>query len=109
MMVSLLIEDMLFEEQCVVVGPFARVPAAIEAARTEKLDLAILDVNIAGTKVYPVAEILAARGVPFLFLSGYGRHAIPESHPDWRVCSKPFKAEDLVGMLVAQVSASHAP
>lgn len=103
MLVSLLIEDMLAEEQCTIVGPYSQIADALEAARTEALDLAILDVNIAGTEVYPVAEILAARHVPFLFLSGYGRDAIPDDHPEWRVCSKPFRLQELVDMLVEQL------
>lgn len=102
LLVSLLIEDLLADEDCTVVGPFDRVDRALEAARTERIDLALLDVNVAGVKAYPVAEMLSARGIPFLFLSGYGRHAIPLDHPDWQVCSKPFIAADLIGMLVEQ-------
>lgn len=104
MLVSLLIEDLLEEHCCIVIGPFDRVPGALEAARTESIDLAVLDVNVAGTKVYPVAELLAARGIPFVLVSGYGRSALPEQHPDWVVCSKPFRADDLVGTLVEQLN-----
>ncbi|MDT7953202.1 MAG: response regulator [Acetobacteraceae bacterium] len=103
MLVSLLIEDILGDQQCVIVGPCDQIKPALEAARTEVIDLAILDVNIAGSKVYPVAEVLAARNVPFLLLSGYGGSAVPSNHPDWRVCSKPFRSEELVGMLIEQV------
>jgi CheY-like chemotaxis protein len=103
LLVSLLIEDMLAEQECSVIGPFSRLPDALEAAQTEALDLAVLDVNIAGVKVYPVAEVLAVRGVPFLFLSGYGQNAIPKGHPDWQVCNKPFRKEELIGMLVNQL------
>ena len=106
MLVSLLIEDTLVGEQCIVVGPFSRVPQAMDAARSEQIDLAILDVNVAGTMVFPVADILAARHIPFLFLSGYGRQAVPPDHPDWSVCSKPFRPEELVTMLVAQMDGS---
>jgi two-component SAPR family response regulator len=106
MLVSLLIEDTLLDERCIVVGPFSRVPGAMEAARNAQIDLAILDVNIAGTMVFPVAEILATRHIPFLFLSGYGQRAVPHDHPDWSVCSKPFRPEELVTMLVAQMDAS---
>ena len=72
MLVSLLIEDILTDSKCIIVGPYDRVPAALEAARTLALDAAVLDVNLAGTKVYPVAEMLSARGIPFVLLSGYG-------------------------------------
>src|ERR1700710_134135 len=83
MLVSLLIEDVLADQLCVIVGPYDRLGGALEAARTEAIDLAVLDVNIAGRKVYPLADVLAARHIPFLLLSGYGRNAIPIDHPDW--------------------------
>jgi CheY-like chemotaxis protein len=108
MLVSMMIEDALADERCVVVGPFNRVPGALEAARNEALDLAILDVNVAGVQVYPVADVLHARKIPFLFLSGYGRTAIPLEHPDWQVCAKPFHQEDLIGMLVGQLERAAA-
>ncbi|MEA2773389.1 MAG: hypothetical protein QOD93_6351, partial [Acetobacteraceae bacterium] len=75
------------------------------AARTETFDLAVLDVNLGGEKVYPVAEVLAERHIPFLFLSGYGDEAIPPGHSDWRVCAKPFKGNDLAIMMSAALEA----
>ena len=107
MMVSLLIEDTLTDENCVVVGPFDSVKSALTAARTEPLDAAVLDVNLNGAKVYPVAEMLASRGIPFLLLSGYGPNAIPNDRPEWRVCSKPFKPTELVVQLVERVKAAN--
>ena len=103
MLVSLLIEEMLTDHRCAIVGPFATVPEAVAAASTEAIDVALLDVNIGGSKVYPVADALAARDIPFLFLSGYGESAIPSDRPEWRVCSKPFREEDLLGMMVQQL------
>ena len=103
MMVSLLIEEMLAEHDCAIVGPFASVPEAVEAATKAAIDVALLDVNIGGSKVYPVATALTARRIPFLFLSGYGQSAIPHDHPEWRVCAKPFREGDLIGMLSEQL------
>jgi DNA-binding response OmpR family regulator len=100
MLISLLIEDILADQDCVIIGPFDRVAAALGAAQNEDLDAALLDVNVAGVKIYPVAEVLAARGIPFMLLSGYGADAIPSGHPDWRACSKPFRPEDLVDGLL---------
>lgn len=101
MLVALLIEDFLADLGCSCVGPFRSVANALEAARTEDLDLAVLDVNLGGERVYPVAEVLASRRIPFLFLSGYGEEAIPPGHADWKVCAKPFKSEVLMRMLAA--------
>jgi CheY-like chemotaxis protein len=106
MLVSLLIEEALSDSNCIIMGPYDRVPAALEAARTLALDAAILDVNLAGTKVFPVAEMLSARGIPFLLLSGYGPGATPPEHPSWPVCSKPFRTEQLIVMLAEQIRLS---
>jgi DNA-binding response OmpR family regulator len=103
LLVSMLIEDILVEQNCVVVGPFHRVDLALETARGGDVDLGILDVNVAGVKVWPVAEILEARGIPFLLLSGYGPEAVPAEHPGWPVCAKPFRSETLIAMLMNQV------
>jgi DNA-binding response OmpR family regulator len=103
MLVSLLIEDVLAEQNCNVVGPFDTIREAVVAARAEIIDLAVLDVNVGGMKVYPVAEVLFARRIPFLFLSGYGQSVVPVDHPEWRVCAKPFAPEHLVAMLTEQV------
>jgi DNA-binding response OmpR family regulator len=99
MLVSLIIEELLADEECIVVGPFDQVSAALEAAQTEPIDLAVLDVNVNGIKVYPVAETLEKRKIPFLFLTGYGESAIPVDHPDWIACQKPFRTEKLINML----------
>ena len=106
MLVSLMIEEMLTDYACAIVGPFDNVPAAVEAAMTEAIDVALLDVNIGGSKVYPVANVLTYRRIPFLFLSGYGESAVPKDRPDWRVCSKPFRQVELMGMLSQQLSRS---
>jgi DNA-binding response OmpR family regulator len=95
LLISILIEDILVDEGCQVIGPFTNLPDALAAARSGGFDLALLDVNLRGDKVYPVAEILAEQSVPFLFLSGYGNDAIPDGHPEWRACSKPFTAAEL--------------
>ena len=102
-MVAVLVEDLLAEQGCVVVGPFARVSDALAAAAQEHVDLAILDVNIDGLDVFPVAEVLDERGVPFVFVTGYGAAAIPKDRPSWEACSKPFRFDVLAGMLVSKV------
>lgn len=97
-LISLLLETALEDEHCSIIGPFDRVPAALEAARREKVDLALLDVNVGGEKVYPVAEFFAEKGIPFLLLSGFGEQ--PETDdPRWEVFSKPFKIGTLLGKM----------
>jgi hypothetical protein len=68
-----------------------------------------LDVNIDGAKIDPVAYALVERHIPFLFLSGYGDEAIWPDHPDWKVCAKPFMADDLLAELSAILESAEAP
>lgn len=103
LLISMLIEDILFDEDCKVVGPFTNLADALSAARHETVDVALLDVNLRGELVYPVADILTERGIPFVFLSGYGKDAIPTGHPEWQACSKPFESKELVRILSQRI------
>jgi DNA-binding response OmpR family regulator len=95
-MVALLLEDMLSELGHAVVGPVASLGKAMEMARDEAVDLAILDVNLDGKEAYPVAEALAARGIPFVFATGYGKGSLRAPYRDRVTLSKPFLLRDLV-------------
>jgi DNA-binding response OmpR family regulator len=64
-------------------------------AETERYDLAILDINLQGSNVEPVAEAIAARGLPFFFLSGYGSGGVPEQFKGRPVLRKPCAIEML--------------
>ncbi len=93
--ISLLLEDMLLDFGCEVVGPAARLSAALDAVSREQVDLAILDVNVAGEPIYPVAEALAKREIPFVFSTGYGSAGIRDTFRDRPVLQKPFAQHDL--------------
>lgn len=99
LMVAMLVETALEDESCIIVGPYGGLSEALLAAQSETLDLAVLDINLAGEMVFPVAEMLASRGVPFLLLSGYGALALPKEHEDWPICAKPFRLNELVAVL----------
>jgi CheY-like chemotaxis protein len=91
-MVAMMLEDMLGDFGCAVVGPAASVAAALELAGREAIDGAILDVNVGGEPIYPVAEALAARGVPFVFTTGYGAADIDRRFAGAPAVQKPFSA-----------------
>jgi CheY-like chemotaxis protein len=93
--ISLLLEDMLLDFGCEVIGPAARLSAALDAVSREQVDLAILDVNVAGEPIYPVAEALAKRSIPFVFSTGYGSAGIRDTFRDRPVLQKPFAQNDL--------------
>src|SRR5579871_6117332 len=81
-MVSILLEDILGDFGCQIVGPAFSLDQAVEIAQSEPtIGLAILDVNLRGAPIYPVAELLAARRVPFVFATGYGPEGLDER---WR-------------------------
>lgn len=103
MLISMMIEEMLLDSGCIVVGPYADVPGALDAVRTEVFDAAVLDVNLNGVMIYPVAEAVAERAIPFVLMSGYGQDAVPSSHPEWRACGKPLTSDHLLSALIAQI------
>ena len=103
LLVAMLVEDMLADAGCIVIGPFARVPAALAAARVETVDVALLDVNVAGEMVFPVAHMLETRGFPFLFVTGYGQAALPLNRPNWMAYAKPFQPQHLAECLARKM------
>ncbi|MEO8715818.1 MAG: response regulator [Acetobacteraceae bacterium] len=102
MLVALLVEDMIAEFGCVVVGPAASVADAIALVEAEAIGAALLDLNLSdGGSGYAVADALAARGVPFAFVTGYGRAALREPYRDRPILQKPFQMDALGAMLAA--------
>ena len=99
MVIAMEIEDVLLELGCVVVGPVGRLEAAVRLAREEALDAAILDVNLGGEKVFPVAEALQTRSIPFIFSTGYGEAALPEKWRGLLRLDKPFRRAQLETLL----------
>lgn len=108
-MVAMLIEDMLEDIGCKVVDSIASLAKACDAAATADLDLAMLDMNIAGEKVFPVARILRERRIPFLFSSGYGEAGLPAEYATYQVLSKPFSQESLKEKLVLALQGKDVP
>ena len=76
-LVALLVEEDLRAVGFSILGPFSSLAPALAAAGRERFDVAVLDINLGGEMVFPLADALAARGVPFIFLSGYGAADLP--------------------------------
>lgn len=93
--VALMIEDMLDELGCSVEASAVRLAQAQEIAETTEVDFAILDVNLAGQPVFPVAEVLSRRQIPFVFSSGYGPGGLPSEYSGRPVLSKPYSLYEL--------------
>lgn len=98
-MVSWVLEDMLAELGCEVVGPAARIDQALAIVDIEPIDLAILDVNLNGKKSFPVADALVAKGVPFVFSTGYNCDGVPDTYKVYPMMQKPYAMVNLSGVL----------
>jgi CheY-like chemotaxis protein len=95
MVVAMLVEDMVLELGYEVSGVVSRVGDALALADSGRFDLAILDVHLSGKLIFPFADALADRGIPFMFATGYGEHGIPPEHLSQMVLQKPFRPADL--------------
>jgi DNA-binding response OmpR family regulator len=104
-LVAMTIEDTLEEFGCEVVGPAGTLRTALRLAEREssRLDGALLDVNLGGEKVYPVADLLMRNDVPFIFLSGYGLEGLDPAYAPATVIKKPFRPEELARALEARL------
>ena len=100
-LVLMLLTDMVEESGAIVVGPASTVGEALELAQGADIEAALLDVNLNGQPVFPVAAALKARGVPFAFLTGYGRAGLPDEYADASVLQKPFQFDHLMERLQA--------
>lgn len=105
LLVALLVEDLLKEAGAEILGPAPRVAAALQLiADAERIDLALLDVNLAGAWVWPVAEELRRRSVPYLLLTGYGAGIVDAGHMDAGVLTKPVSERDLLAAVAGVLS-----
>jgi two-component sensor histidine kinase/DNA-binding response OmpR family regulator len=98
-LVGMMMRDTLTATGFLVLGPLATLDEAIEVAKTQQFDCAILDVNMAGELVYPLAELLKSRGVPFLFMTGYDDAVIDARFDNILVLHKPMDERVLMSAL----------
>ena len=97
--VLLLLEDFLQDLGCEIAGSATSLNEAQKLVGAGGFDAAVLDVNLRGEKVYPVARQLAERGIPFLFSTGYGAQGLDEGWRNSPTLQKPFAKHDLAGLL----------
>jgi CheY-like chemotaxis protein len=94
-MIAMMLEDMLVDLGHEVVGIAPNLPAALSLADSERFDVAILDINLAGERSFPVAQLLKERGLPFLFATGYGTRGLEDPFREVLTLDKPFQIADL--------------
>jgi CheY-like chemotaxis protein len=98
-MIRMMVADMLEELGYRVSAEAGEIGEAIRLAQSADFDLAILDVNVNGKVISPVADLIKARNRPFIFATGYGSSGLPEEHRDRPALQKPFQLETLSKMI----------
>ena len=104
MMIRMLLEGMLTDLGHTVAAEAGGIDDAVALAKKGAFDVAVLDVNLNGHQVTPVAEILLERGVPFIFASGYGQRGVPEAYRAIPTLQKPFQTDALAQAIETAVS-----
>ncbi len=97
--IAVMLADMLDELGFEIARSVSQVAQAEEFLAGDVVDVALLDVNLGGEKIDPIADLLAARGCPFIFTTGYGLPGVPPAHAGRVVLQKPFHIDDLAAAL----------
>ncbi|MEO5831540.1 MAG: response regulator [Rhodanobacter sp.] len=98
MLLAMMLEDRLVKAGYQVIKG-ARLAKCLELAESAAIDLAVLDINLAGEVSFPVALVLRRRGIPFVFSSGYGDADLPEIWRNEKILQKPYDTRQLTAML----------
>jgi PAS domain S-box-containing protein len=99
-LVAMMMRDILTELGFSVIGPFSRLSEAMVAAVHDDIDAGIIDVNLGGEFVYPVADVLVARKIPFVFVTGYGVESIDGRFADVPIIKKPVQRQVLQAIFI---------
>ncbi|HEY8335234.1 MAG TPA: response regulator [Tardiphaga sp.] len=100
-MIRMMVADMLDELGYSVAAEAGEINEAIRLAEITEFDIAILDVNVNGKVISPVADVIQARNRPFVFATGYGAQGLPENYRDRPTLQKPFQMETLAQVLAS--------
>ena len=107
-LVAMMMKDILTELGFSVIGPFSRLAEAMVAAVHDDIDAGIIDINLGGEFVYPVADVLAARKIPFVFVTGYGVESIDGRFGYVPIVKKPIQRQVLQRIFVRAGSGDSA-
>jgi CheY-like chemotaxis protein len=101
LMIRMLLDGMLSDLGYTMAAEAGTIDEAMALAKQGEFDAAILDVNLNGKPITPVVDILIARGLPFVFATGYGQRGVPEAYRSNPTLQKPFQVEALAQALTA--------
>jgi PAS domain S-box-containing protein len=102
-LLGMLMRDMITEMGYFVAGPYCTVSEAMAASEGQEFDAAVLDVNLGGEHVYPLADRLTAKGVPCIFVTGYDEEGIDDRFSQLPILQKPVNRKGLEPVLRACV------
>lgn len=103
-MIRMMVADMLEELGYSVAAEAGEISEAMKLAQSADFDLAILDVNVNGKMISPVADLIKARQRPFIFATGYGSSGLPEEYRDRPALQKPFQIETLAKAIASALT-----
>jgi CheY-like chemotaxis protein len=106
--IALALEETLRDVGFDIVGSVSHISDALAFLTRERVDVALLDVNIGLNKIDPVADALTALNCPFIFTTGYGRSGLPAAHAHRAVLEKPFRTDELVCAVLAELESAAA-
>lgn len=104
-MIRMMVADMLEDLGYGVAAEAGDIAEATKIAQTQAFDIAILDVNVNGRVISPVAELIQARNIPFVFATGYGVQGVPEEFRGRPTLQKPFQMDTLRDVLAKTLQA----
>jgi CheY-like chemotaxis protein len=105
-MIRMMVADMLEELGYKVAAEAGDIVEAMRLAQSTEFDFAILDVNVNGKVISPVADVIKAKGRPFIFATGYGSSGLPEQYRDRPSLQKPFQLDALGRTIESALRAS---
>lgn len=103
-LIAFALEDLLLQLECVVIGPAHSLADALELLDRQPLDAALLDVNLDGVRSYRLAERLAERGVPFVFVTGCAEDSVDWTGGPAKILHKPYTDDAIRAVLLAQLA-----
>jgi DNA-binding response OmpR family regulator len=106
MLVAMLLEEILADAGYRVLMA-ARLAKGLDMAKTQAIDAAILDINLAGQDSFPLADLLQRRHVPFVFASGYGSLGLPVAYQDIDILQKPYTMGEILGTIQEMLQTRH--
>jgi two-component sensor histidine kinase/CheY-like chemotaxis protein len=108
-LVGMLVREYLEELGCTVEGPVSDLNEAVKAAKAGEFDAAVLDLNLGGVSAYPLADLLQANAIPFMFVTGYARDGIDERFSTAPILRKPIERDALETALRTALASATRP